>query len=148
MIDLAVFESKGRQQRVAIAERQGVPLDFMDHILQKLRSHDLVKTVRGRGGGLVLARPSLDITAWDIVCAVEDFMTPVQCLEETCGNENDCQSKEAWAAIYTDIANVLKSRKLSSMINSDSSGASKTASMPRECRGPRKKQLVLTEQRP
>ncbi len=56
MMDLAGTVDQGLQQRQQIAERQGVSLDFMDHILARLRSK-----------GLIVVRSSMPaITSWAV----------------------------------------------------------------------------------
>ena len=50
-----------------IAERQGVPLNFLIHILLNLKQHGIVKSVRGKNGGYVLAKPPRDIKLSDII---------------------------------------------------------------------------------
>lgn len=139
MIDLALFSTKELQQRSSLAERQGIPIDYMDHILQRLKSSELIKTVRGRGGGLCLGRNPEDISAWDIVKAVEDITSPVQCIVEPCGHEDSCFSKDAWELIYLDIVTSLKSRTLSALVHQEYSKQVTLRVSARECKAPSKR---------
>ncbi|HEY6565568.1 MAG TPA: Rrf2 family transcriptional regulator [Pirellulaceae bacterium] len=72
MLDLAVMDGIGRpvQQR-RMAERHDIPAQFLVQILQQLRAAGLVTSTRGASGGYQLARPSEDITLWDVVTAVQ-----------------------------------------------------------------------------
>ena len=105
MMDLAVNEEHGHQQRQSIALRQSVPLDFMDQITSRLRAAGLVESIRGRSGGFQLAKSPADISMWAIFEAVEDSLYPVKCLDhEKCELEASCISSSAW----NDILSVLK----------------------------------------
>ena len=147
MMDLTV--QCGKQQRRSIANRQGVPLDYMDHILQRLKQHQLVETVRGRGGGLTIGKDASDISVWDILTAVEDSLYPVQCLEEACDHLSSCISATPWTLVYEDMKHSLQKRSLRSMVEethlrSPMHSSLSESEQPKdlnvqECRGPRKK---------
>ncbi len=81
MMDLADHEESGHQQRHSIAERQSIPLDFMDQIVARLKQAGLIDSIRGRSGGVQLKKKATEISLWDILIAVEDSLYPVKCLE-------------------------------------------------------------------
>ncbi len=54
-----------------IAERQAIPIRYLEQIFQRLRRAGLVNSKRGPGGGFTLARPPDEITLCEIVEAVE-----------------------------------------------------------------------------
>lgn len=58
-------------QVASIAAATGLPGPFLSKIVNRLATQGLVKTRRGRSGGVVLARPANQITLDEIVCAVE-----------------------------------------------------------------------------
>jgi Rrf2 family protein len=62
MMDLAVQEDHGHQQRHNIAQRQNIPLDFMDQITSRLRAAGLVASIRGRSGGFQLSKLTTEIS--------------------------------------------------------------------------------------
>lgn len=53
----------------ALASRQGIPASFLENIIGDLRRAGVVLTRRGRGGGLILARPPEEITVADVIRA-------------------------------------------------------------------------------
>jgi Rrf2 family iron-sulfur cluster assembly transcriptional regulator len=115
MMDLAE-SSADRVQRHDIAGRQGIPPDYMDHILSRLRDAGLILSIRGRGGGYRLAKPADEISMLEIFVAVEDAFEPVQCLEGGvgCMVSHICSSKDVW----TEISNAIR-QSLSGIILSD-----------------------------
>lgn len=72
MIDLALRERSGPVALAQIATRQGVSLSYLEQLFSRLRRAGLVESTRGPGGGYTLGRRPADISAADIVNAVED----------------------------------------------------------------------------
>lgn len=144
MMDLVDSEEDGHQQRHKIAMRQGIPLDFMDHILAKLRASDLIISIRGRTGGFQLKREPKDITLWDIFSAVEDSVYPVRCMggEKKCAAEDFCISHDAWTEVYQVIRETFKQQDLASIVEKWQQKKSHLHeipteySKPAECKGP------------
>lgn len=64
-----------------LAEYHGVPTAYMAKQLQALSKAGIVRTVRGSSGGYALARPTADISLWDILDAVEPSAKLFRCTE-------------------------------------------------------------------
>ena len=56
-----------------------VPAPYLSKVLQQLRSHDLVLSQRGVGGGIRLARPAQQITILDVTEAVDPIRRIQSC---------------------------------------------------------------------
>src|SRR5688500_17559999 len=54
-----------------MASAQGIPPKYLVQILIELKSKQIVKSVRGKEGGYLLARPPMEITLADVIRAVE-----------------------------------------------------------------------------
>jgi Rrf2 family protein len=61
-----------------LAEAQGIPLQFLEHILLELKHARLVRARRGARGGYWLAKPPDEVTLADIFRAVEGPLANVQ----------------------------------------------------------------------
>ena len=71
VIGLARHHHTGRALKVEeLAQRNGVPANYLVQILIELKSQRLVKSVRGKEGGYLLARPPGEITLGDVLRAV------------------------------------------------------------------------------
>lgn len=67
VLDLA-SNSNGRPVRLRdISERQGISLHYLEQLFRKLRNGGVVKSVRGPGGGYVLAAEESTITIKQIL---------------------------------------------------------------------------------
>ena len=71
VLELALREGASHVQTKEIAEKQGIPLKFLEQILSQLRTAGVVKSVRGASGGYSLARAASAISLKDVVVAVE-----------------------------------------------------------------------------
>ncbi|MFN3075896.1 MAG: Rrf2 family transcriptional regulator [Alphaproteobacteria bacterium] len=79
MADLACNDT-GRPVALAdIAERQEISLSYLEQLFGKLRKGGIVRSVRGPGGGYLLARESGRIMVSDIVQAVDEPITTTRC---------------------------------------------------------------------
>lgn len=73
LVDLAVHERLGAVTAGSIANRQKISLGYLEQLIARLRRAGLVTAYRGPGGGYSLTRDPADITAYEIVMAVDDI---------------------------------------------------------------------------
>ena len=72
MVDLA-RNSQGKPVSLAeIAVRHDISLSYIEQLIARLKSHALVKSTRGPGGGYMLAEAQERITVKAIINAVDD----------------------------------------------------------------------------
>jgi Rrf2 family iron-sulfur cluster assembly transcriptional regulator len=70
-----VNNGNGRPVRlVDIANRQDLPLSYLEQIFRNLRKSEIVKSVRGPGGGYILSRNIKDITVSQVLTGVNELM--------------------------------------------------------------------------
>ena len=78
MLDLT-FHSNGNPVRLQeISTRQAISLHYLEQLFRKLRTGRSVKSVRGPGGGYVLARSMDEITVKDILECVGENINPAK----------------------------------------------------------------------
>lgn len=92
MVDLA-RNSKGSPVALAdIADRQEISLSYLEQLFAKLRRGALVKSVRGPGGGYLLAHSQDQMRISDIIVAVDE---PIQATRCTLGSPSGCRSNKS-----------------------------------------------------
>jgi Rrf2 family protein len=94
-----------------IAERQQVPLRFLEQQLGALSRAGLVESFRGAGGGCRLARDPSDISVAEVADAIEGQIYPVFCLEpsdHTCFADSRCGLQGFWADVARAVQDVFE----------------------------------------
>ena len=71
VLDLALANGADPVQAKAIADRQGIPLRFLEQILSALKHAGLIESSRGAHGGYRLTKPAEDIRVGDVIQAVD-----------------------------------------------------------------------------
>lgn len=89
MADLA-HHSNGRPVALAeVADRQEISLSYLEQLFGRLRRGGLVTSVRGPGGGYMLARDPGQMRIADIILAVDEPIKATRC---TPGSPTGCHS--------------------------------------------------------
>jgi Rrf2 family protein len=114
MIELASQESPGVVVQIKdIAERQQIPVKFLEQILLTLKNSGLLRSRAGIGGGYHLARPSDEINLGQIVRLLDGPLAPIPCVSQTayercvCDDEATCGLRLAMLDVRNAIANIL-----------------------------------------
>jgi Rrf2 family protein len=119
MVDLALYGESGPAPCAEIAKRQEVSDQYLSQLFLKLKRADLVESVRGPGGGYVLARSATEISAGDVLRAVDETLEPVYCVDEnsqaTCHRVEGCPTHWLWAKLGDAISTVLDSVTLAEL---------------------------------
>ena len=83
-----------------LAAETGLPVPTVQKLVSKLTAAGLLRSVRGAGGGLQLARPAAAITLADIIEAVEGPIALTACIDGgVCTVDHDCRVKPHWPMV-------------------------------------------------
>ena len=99
-----------RVSAAQLAEETGLPVPTVQKLVSRLTAAGLLRSSRGVGGGLKLARPAAAITLADIVEAVEGPIALTPCLERgridgkqdgrhDCTLEQACHVRPHWPIV-------------------------------------------------
>lgn len=120
---LADLASQGRPGPVTlydIAERQDISLSYLEQLFAKMRRRDLVKSVRGPGGGYLLARDPSEMPISDIVLAVDEPAAGSRCTPTQPMNCRDsevrCLTHDLWEELGNQMYSYLSSVTLEDVI--------------------------------
>lgn len=120
MIDMARFGEIEPVSINCIAGRQNISERYLEQIVALLKKNDLVKSIRGAGGGYVLARDASEISVGDILRALEGDLEPVKCgaldNEEGCAASQECVTKLVWQRISDSINQAVDDIQLSELV--------------------------------
>lgn len=121
MVDLA-SHSKGSPIALAdIAERQEISLSYLEQLFAKLRRGGLVKSVRGPGGGYLLAHGMEATRISDIILAVDEPIRATRCQAGSpsgChADKSRCLTHDLWEELGNQIHLYLSSVSLADVCN-------------------------------
>src|ERR1700710_290790 len=83
MVELARRTSDDPVPLAEIAEHDGLPLAYLEHLVARLRKAGLVDSRRGSRGGYMLARSPREISMAEVVEALEVSIEPIECITES-----------------------------------------------------------------
>jgi FeS assembly SUF system regulator len=99
-----------RVNAAQLAEETGLPVPTVQKLVSRLTAAGLLRSSRGVGGGLQLARPAAAITLADIIEAVEGPIALASCSEtgrHDCGLEGSCTVQPHWPLVNATLRGAL-----------------------------------------
>jgi Rrf2 family protein len=109
MRHLAEHSAVGTCSAKDLAERYSIPQEALAKILQRLKNARLLKSLQGTNGGYVLARDAREITALEVIRAIEGplFITSCSTTRGECGQSTRCTVREPLRKVSRTIEDVL-----------------------------------------
>jgi len=100
-----------------IAEVYGISPQLLAKVLQRLAKHGLVTARHGSSGGYQLARHPKDISALEVISAVDGPMMITSCVTShgACDQSNTCTVREPLRKVNESITRVLRAVSISQM---------------------------------
>lgn len=96
MLALTLLAQRGGQAPLSIATlaaSESLPEPYLQQVLLQLKRGGIVRSIRGAGGGFVLARPPERIRLLDVLQALDG---PVELCECSTGGDCTCQGQGVW----------------------------------------------------
>jgi Rrf2 family protein len=126
MVELARRAGAEPVPLAEIAEHDGMPLAYLEHLVARLRKAGLVDSRRGSRGGYLLARSPTEITMAEVVEALEGSIAPIECISQAadgsivCTRESDpghvCPTKLLWTRVRGAIVRTLRDMTLADLV--------------------------------
>lgn len=121
MVDLAYYSKTCSVKIAEIAERQELPVPYLEQIFAKLKRATLVDSVRGPSGGYTLSRPATSISVVDIIHAVEEPVRITKCKGDhttPCRvDKTQCLTHDLWEGLGATIQTYLEGVSLQSILD-------------------------------
>ena len=97
----------GRMPAGEIAARFDMTAATVSYHLSQLKKAGLVESIRGAGGGYILAKDMKEISVGDVLRALEGSLEPVECAglepDGGCRASDSCVTKYVWQRINESI---------------------------------------------
>lgn len=114
------YQSRGNPVTMReIAKKERISQKYLHQIFQKLRHANIVKSIRGPGGGFVLARHPSRITIGEIIRTVEQNFSRFGCHKDrknVCNIIDGCKTQLMWEKLSEKMEDFLDSITVESLI--------------------------------
>ena len=102
MIEFAQQEPGVRVPLRIVSARQDISMKYLEQIASMLVQTGFLESSRGPRGGYRLARPADEVTAGDVLRAVEGELVPIACLGQDygiCPRRDECSTLGFWQGL-------------------------------------------------
>jgi Rrf2 family protein len=114
LIDLASQENPQTLVQIKdIAQRQQIPVKFLEQIMLAMKNGGILHSRAGVGGGYYLAKPVAEITLGQVVRLLDGPLAPISCVSQMayerciCEDEATCGLRLAMLDVRNAIADIL-----------------------------------------
>ena len=123
LADLANFSDQNPVSLRDISLRQGISLNYLEQIFFKLKKDNIVKSIRGKNGGYILAKEPARIKLSNIFSAVDEKVKTVQCRRESkkgCnGKLTKCITHYLWDDLEMHINDFFDKKNLADLLKNN-----------------------------
>lgn len=119
LLDVAANQDTGKAVITReIAERQHVPRVFLTKIVAQLANRGMLKTQRGKGGGVTLGREASEINLLDVIETFEGSLMFNQCTTDPgcCRAGEDCSIRDLWQGAEGHLKEYFGSKSLQDLV--------------------------------
>ena len=116
MLDLAGQKKQKPVSLADISRRQDISLSYLEQLFAKLRKNGLVTSIKGPGGGYLLARSANKVSVADIVDSVDENVDVTRCSGKgNCQGGAVCLTHQLWSEFSEEIRNYLSGINLENL---------------------------------
>ena len=123
LADLANFSDQNPVSLRDISLRQGISLNYLEQIFSKLKKDDIVKSIRGKNGGYILAKEPAQIKLSNIFSAVDEKVKTLLCKRESkkgCNNKSTkCITHYLWDDLEMHINDFFDKKNLGDLLKNN-----------------------------
>ena len=101
-----------------IAQRQQIPLQYLEHLITPLIAAGVVRSTRGARGGVSLVKPPREVRLSEVIQLLEGSSAPVKCVNDpkSCARSELCATRDTWSELKRAIDGVLESTTLQNLV--------------------------------
>ena len=114
MINLA--SSKEILSLKDIADKEELPIKYLEKIMALLVKANLVKSIRGKQGGYMLVKKSNEYSIGEILRASEGNIESRACDTDDCEKHDVCPTVKFFDGLYKEINEYVDKKKLSDLL--------------------------------
>jgi len=100
LLGIALHWGKGPVLLKDIAQRQQIPLPYLERLIRPLVQAGIIKSTRGARGGVSLLKPPKEVILSEVVRLLEGSIAPVACVDnpKLYPRSDLCVTHDIWSA--------------------------------------------------
>jgi len=117
-LELSLHWGKGPVLLKDIAQRQQIPLPYLEQLIRPLVKAGIIKTTRGARGGISLLKPPKEVILSEVIQLLEGSIGPAACVDnpEMYPRSDLCVTHDIWVEVKKAMEGVLKSTTLEDLV--------------------------------
>jgi len=117
LIKLAARQDDQPVQIREISKSTGIPHYFLAKLVHTLVKVGILKSTKGKGGGIQFALPPSQVTIADVVKAIDGQQALQNCIFglQNCDGTRDCPMRPMWEPIRSQIINFLENTTVAAL---------------------------------
>ncbi|MFC1951751.1 RrF2 family transcriptional regulator [Chloroflexota bacterium] len=118
LLDLALHRGEKAAPLKYIAQRQQIPLQYLEHLIKPLKAGGIIRSIRGPKGGVLLAKSPEQIRLSEVIQLLEGSIAPVDCIDNPviCARSSSCVTRDVWDELKEAMHKVLTSTTLQDLV--------------------------------
>ena len=118
LLELSLHWGEGPVLLKDIAQRQQIPLPYLQQLIGPLVKKGIIKTTRGARGGISLLKLPKEVRLSEVVQVLESSTTPVACVDnpELYPRSDICVTHDIWAEVKKAMDRVLESTTFEDLV--------------------------------
>lgn len=118
LLDIALHDNGEPVLLRDIARRQQIPLPYLKRLINPLVGAGVMRSMRGVGGGVLLARPPQQIKLDEVIRLLEGVAPLVACIDnpEACERSLRCVTRDLWCEVTRAASQVLEKTSLEDLV--------------------------------
>ena len=137
LIDLALNSETYAVSISSVATRQQISDSYLEQLFGKLKKAGLVTSLRGAGGGYMLAKPASEISVGDVLRALEGGLEAVACPgndeQSGCEASDLCVTRYVWQRINDSITEAVDGIMLDQLVEESRKAQEKRKDITAQC---------------
>ena len=118
LLDIALHQESKPVPLRDIARRQEISLPYLEQLIGPLIEGGIIRSVRGVGGGVSLARFPDEIRLSEVIRLLEGSIALVECVNDPtqCSRSDFCITRDIWSEVKKSMEKVLESTTLQDLV--------------------------------
>lgn len=121
LVDLSINAKDDPIVLSSVAERQGISVQYLEHVFSTLRKAGIVRSIKGPKGGYVIAVPTEELKVSVILKALEGNLSIMDALQLDESESGNCIEKaicnKLWQPLDASSLSILEDVSLADLIN-------------------------------